>query len=349
MKKIRIIHYLNQFFGGIGGEDKADTPPAFIHGSKGPGSFAQDYLGSRGEIVATIICGDDYFNEKKDDALREIMSKIEQYSPDLLIAGPAFGAGRYGLACGIVCSTVHEKLKIPVITGMHLENPAVELFRDKIPVVITGLSAKDMSDALKKMVDIGCRLCTGERIKSPVEEGLIGSGIRKNVFAQESAAERAVNMLVAKLKGLPYITELPVAIFDRIAPARPLTDLKNSTIALVTTGGIVPKGNPDRISAGRSNSFGKYMIKGNNDLKPEEYQAVHAGYDTKFADDDPDRVVPLDAMRRLEKNGIIGKLYDYFYTLSGQGTYVQSAKKIGREIGEDLLRGNVNGVILTST
>ena len=28
MAKYKIVHYLNQFFGGIGGEDKADYKPA---------------------------------------------------------------------------------------------------------------------------------------------------------------------------------------------------------------------------------------------------------------------------------------------------------------------------------
>jgi glycine reductase len=25
-RKVRVLHYINQFFGGIGGEEKADTP-----------------------------------------------------------------------------------------------------------------------------------------------------------------------------------------------------------------------------------------------------------------------------------------------------------------------------------
>ena len=81
---------------------------------------------------------------------------------------------------------------------------------------------------------------------------------------------------------------------------------------------------------------------------PEGYQAVHKGYDTKYADEDPDRVVPVDVMRKLEKEGVIGKLHEFFYTLSGQGSYVQSARKIGRGIAEDL-SGRAQGVILTST
>ena len=31
---------------------------------------------------------------------------VKKYNPDLFIAGPAFNAGRYGVACGDICKTV---------------------------------------------------------------------------------------------------------------------------------------------------------------------------------------------------------------------------------------------------
>ena len=54
---------------------------------------------------------------------------IKEESPDLFIAGPAFNAGRYGVACGTICKAVEEELNIPVITGMYKENPGVDMFK----------------------------------------------------------------------------------------------------------------------------------------------------------------------------------------------------------------------------
>ena len=34
-KKYRVVHYLNQFFGQIGGEEKADVPPMVKEGAIG--------------------------------------------------------------------------------------------------------------------------------------------------------------------------------------------------------------------------------------------------------------------------------------------------------------------------
>jgi len=93
---LKVVHYINQFFGQIGGEDKADTPPLVKEGPVGPGLALQQALGDQGKVVATIICGDSYFNEHVDEALAEVLRMVEQYQPDLFVAGPAFFAGRCG-------------------------------------------------------------------------------------------------------------------------------------------------------------------------------------------------------------------------------------------------------------
>ena len=64
----RIVHYVNQFFGGIGGEEKAHTPLEVREGPVGPGRALQQILGAQGTVVATLICGDDYAAEREDEA-----------------------------------------------------------------------------------------------------------------------------------------------------------------------------------------------------------------------------------------------------------------------------------------
>src|SRR4030043_2409020 len=91
-KPLRVVHYLNQFFGGIGGEDKASTKPQAKEGPLGPGKIAQEILGDRGEVVASIICGDNYFAECMEEATNKIMELILSYRPDAVLAGPAFYA-----------------------------------------------------------------------------------------------------------------------------------------------------------------------------------------------------------------------------------------------------------------
>ena len=102
MAKYKIVHYLNQFFGGIGGEDKADFQPEVREEIIGPGMALNAGLGDDYEIVATVICGDNYFGENLDKATDTIIEMVKKYEPDIFVAGPAFNAGRYGVAVQFV-------------------------------------------------------------------------------------------------------------------------------------------------------------------------------------------------------------------------------------------------------
>jgi glycine reductase len=345
LSKIRIVHYLNQFFGQVGGEDKADTPPFVKEGAVGPGTAFKAALGDQAEIVATVICGDSWFGEKIEVAQQQVVELIAEHKPDLVIAGPAFNAGRYGVACGAVAQVVSQKLGIPVVSGMYIENPGAEMYRKFAWIVETGDSAAAMRTAVPAMVGLIKQLAAGEEPK----EGYMSRGIRQNYFADDRGSKRALDMLVAKLAGNEFKTEYPMPSFDRVAPNQPVHDLSKAKIALVTSGGIVPKGNPDHIESSSASKYGKYDIEGVDDLTAETYETAHGGYDPVYANKDSDRVLPVDVLRDMEKEGIIGKLHRYFYTTVGNGTSVANAKAFAAKIGEELVKDEVDAVILTST
>ena len=170
MEKIRVVHYINQFFAGIGGEEKADYKPEVREGVVGPGMALKAGFKDEAEIVATVICGDSYFNENLEEAKKEVMEMIKKYDPDLFIAGPAFNAGRYGVACGTITEAVQQELGIPVLTGMYEENPGADMFKKSVYIVPTKNSAAGMRDAVKKMIPLALKLAKGEEIGSPEEE-----------------------------------------------------------------------------------------------------------------------------------------------------------------------------------
>jgi glycine reductase complex component B subunit gamma len=347
---IKVVHYINQFYAGIGGEEKADFKPEVREGVVGPGMGLNGLLKKEGmEIVATVICGDSYFNENLDEAKAEILDMVKKYSPDMFIAGPAFNAGRYGVACGTIAKEVQEKLNIPVMTAMYVENPGVDIYKKYLYIVETRNSAVGMKDALPKIASLAAKLAKGVELGTPIEEGFIERGIRKNYFAAERGSKRAVDMLVKKLKGEEFVTEFKMPVFDRVPPSPPVADITKAKVAIVTSGGIVPKGNPDHIESSSASKYGKYSIEGINDLTVENSETAHGGYDPTYANDDSDRVIPVDVLRNMEKEGKIGSLFNFYYSTVGNGTAVASAKKFGEEIAKDLLANGVDAVILTST
>lgn len=349
MGELRVVHYLNQFFGGLGGEDKAGIGPRIIEGATGPGRAVQTALGERGRVVATTVGGDNYFAENTEKASAEVLELIRGYRPDVVIAGPAFEAGRYGVACGAVCKAVNEKLSIPAVTGMHFENPGVDLFHKDVYIVQTANSVRGMGEAVNRMVALALKLAAHEAIGKPAVEGYFHRGIIVNETSDRTGAERVVSMLLDKLAGRPFEAEVSQPRYDRVNAAPPLKAVATATIALVTDGGIVPKGNPDRIESAGATRFGRYSIAGVAELKAADYEVVHTGYDPVFIRQDPNRLVPVDVMRELEREGVIGKLHEWFYTTTGVATTVENARRMGREIAAQLKSAGVSGVILTST
>ena len=349
MGKIKVVHYINQFFAGIGGEEKADIKPEVREEIVGPGMALNAGFKGEAEIVATIICGDSYFGENIEEAKTEVLKMVKKYNPDLFIAGPAFNAGRYGVACGTIADAVQSELGIPVLTGMYIENPGADMFKKNLYIVSTKNSAAGMRDAVSKMAPLALKVAKGEEIGSPEEEGYIPRGIRKNYFTDKRGSERAVEMILKKIKGEEFETEFPMPSFDRVDPNPAVKDITKATIAIVTSGGAVPKGNPDHIESSSASKFGKYSLKGIYDLNPENGQTAHGGYDPVYANEDLDRVIPVDVLRDLEKEGKIGKLHEYWYATVGNGTAVASAKAFGEKIGKELVADGVDAVILTST
>lgn len=345
----RIVHYINQFYAGIGGEEKADIAPEIREGIVGPGQALKAALGADAEIVATVICGDSYYASNIDKASADIIEMIKKYKPDGFVAGPAFNAGRYGTACGGMCEAVAKELNIPVVSGMYPENPGVEMYKKSAYIVETPDSAAGMRKAVPAMAQLLLKLLKGEKLGTPAEEGYIERGVRKNKFYDKLAAERCVDMFVAKLKGQPFETEYKMPVFDRVDPQPAVKDMKNAVIALVTSGGIVPKGNPDHIEASSASKYGEYDITGVMDLTADAYATAHGGYDATYADRDADVVLPVDVLRDMEKEGVFKKLHNKFYSTVGNGTAVASAKKFGAEIVDKLVADGVTAVVLTST
>jgi glycine reductase len=350
----RALHVLNPFFAGLGGEEAGDLPPRVEDGARGPGRLLET-LAPEIEVVATLVTGDNLGAQHPERAVAEALRAVDAWTsahpgrrPELVLAGPAFRAGRYGMACGVLCRALGEHLGVPAVASMHPENPGAEAFRREVAIARAGADVMDMHGSAERLVRAGLARLRGESLDPAVHETL-PQGRRRNAFAAESGAERAVAMLLRKLGGEPIATEYAMPVFERVAPAPPVGDPRAATIALVTSGGIVPRGNPDRIESASASRFGEYSLEGLDSLTPATHETAHGGYDPTFANADPNRVLPLDAARDLERAGAIGRLHARYYATVGNGTAVERARRFGREIAARLVRDGVQAVILTST
>jgi len=346
---MRIVHYLNQFFAGIGGEDQADSPPQSKAGSVGPGRLLQQMLAEDAEVVGTVICGDGLFADRMEETAPAVLRLIAEFKPDIVIAGPAFNAGRYGLACGRVCADVEQKLKIPAVTGMYPENAAAEVYRSAVLIAPTAASALGMKEAMNAIARLALKLGRAETLGPAAIEGYLPRGQRRNTRVGTSASARALDLLLKRLKGEAFTTEVPLPRYEEVTPPAAVADPARVRVALVTESGLVPKGNPGRLEWVRASRWLKYSIAGKDRLEQGEYEVIHSGYDAAYALADPNRLVPVDAARQLARRGEIGSLLDTYYVTCGNHGVLSEMAKYSQDIAAELKAQDVGAVLLVAT
>jgi glycine reductase len=277
------------------------------------------------------------------------MKALAELGPDGMILGPAFGSGRYGITCGRMAAAASQRFGLrAVVTAMHPENPGVDMFRRSVVIVPTTESASGMGQALQSMVRLILKLARGEPLGAPVVEGYIPHGVKRNVFHVRPAAERAVAILLDKLAGRPFTTEIALPRFPPVAPPPSIPNLRSATLGIVTTGGVVPRGNPDRMESRRATRWGRYSLVGLTSATPERWESIHGGFDNHFLNEDPNRVLPLDVLRELEGHEF-GRLFPDVFSTAGSMMPMETAEAFGRDIANALVAGQVEGVILAVT
>lgn len=340
---MRIVHYLNQFFTGVGGEDAADAPPTVHDGPVGPGRLLDQLLGDEHEIVATVACGDDRA-AAREEVIDELLGMVREADPDVLVAGPAFESGRYGLACARLAAAAAAD-DLLALAAMHPDNPGIAE-SGAAPVVRSGSGAREMKPSLETLAAAARRLLAGETLT--LQDGLVGPAARTARLADRRAAARGVDLVLARLAGDREATEIPLAGFGAVTPAGPV-DPAQSTVALLTEGALVPAGNPDRLESARATRWVRYSLQGLKKLASGEYESIHGGFSTAIANADPHRMLPLDVARELEEEGRIGALHTEYFATAGNGTAVTNAQRFGAEWARELRNAGVQAAILTST
>lgn len=162
------------------------------------------------------------------------------------------------------------------------------------------------------------------------------------------APKRCLDMLLAKYNNLSFQTEV---IMSR--PSQPPVPVLGrplwvATILLITDGGLVPKGNPDGMASVNAGIYHEYNIKGCERLESGQYEVSHQGYDNALVNEDPNRLLPVDVLRELSCQGVIGRLYDGFITTTGVMVSAERSQRLGHAIAVHVKRLPVDAVIITS-
>ncbi|MCI6257357.1 MAG: glycine/betaine/sarcosine/D-proline family reductase selenoprotein B [Clostridiales bacterium] len=173
--------------------------------------------------------------------------------------------------------------------------------------------------------------------------------IKHNIDYSVPAPTRGIDMLLTKFRGEPFKTEVEFAAAQTVQVPRLSKPLAESTVAFVTDGGLVPRGNPDGLPPVNADKFCIYPFYGADSLCAADYTVSHQGYDNRYILEDPNRLIPLDAARQAVADGKIAGVFDFFYVTTGVMTSVENSQVYGKRIAASIGANGVDGVILTST
>jgi glycine reductase len=194
-------------------------------------------------------------------------------------------------------------------------------------------------------------LLSGENLPRPEEYDYFNRLIIRNEYCDKTAAERSIDKLLAKVRNEPFESEVSVPKFDKVEPPLPVVDPALIELALVSDGALGPKGNPAGL-AGRgnlrwtTNELDEFIPE---NFSSENYEIAHTGYFPVEVLQNPNRLVPVDIVREMVREGKIGKLHSTFFSTSGNATVTRRCAEMGNEIGEEIKSRRIDAVILTST
>jgi glycine reductase len=249
------------------------------------------------------------------------------------------------MACARIAAAASEA-GLPALAAMHPENPGLGEAAGTT-VVESGATSRHMRDSLDRLAAAIGKVAAGAELTA--QDGRIGPVARTNRMAERSAAERAVALVLTRLGGDREATEIPLPDFDSVTPAAPVADIAAALVALVTEGGFVPAGNPDRLESARATKWVRHSLDGIDSAEAGSFESVHGGFSTQWANADPNRILPLDVARELEREGAIGRLHGEYLGTTGNGTTVADARRFGMEWAADLRQAGIQAVILTAT
>lgn len=170
---IRVVQFLNQVQAGFGSDEKMNIEPTCQRGATGLGMLLKaNLLRNGGDIVGTIICGDNYFLEHREEAITKILNLIKDFKPDVVICGPALNYKRYGDCCGYLTEAVIDRLGIPAFAAMAKDSTGTESFRNKIYIIQTpGRGSGGLNESLRKISRFASKLANKQPIGSAEEDG----------------------------------------------------------------------------------------------------------------------------------------------------------------------------------
>lgn len=174
---MKLIFIFDQIQAGLGGKEKGDQPLGGKILPIGAAKMFEAILPQvNGEIIATLYCGDDYFEKNSEECSLKLTAMVKKLQPDVVVCGPCFNYEKFAEMAGRVAKTITEKLDIPVLAAMSAEcQSAIMKYQSVVPIVkMPKKGGTGLTESLEKMMELAVLMTDKKEISSFVQENCYG-------------------------------------------------------------------------------------------------------------------------------------------------------------------------------
>ncbi|WP_326716552.1 GrdB-related putative oxidoreductase [Vagococcus jeotgali] len=134
---MKVLLIFDQTQAGLGGKEKPMLPLGGKNMGIGAANMLQPFLDKHdGKVVATLYCGDGFFEANEEDVTKKMAGMVKKINPDVVIAGPSYNYEGYASMCAKVGTFIEDKVKIPVVTAMSVEcQTTIDTYKNDISIV----------------------------------------------------------------------------------------------------------------------------------------------------------------------------------------------------------------------
>ncbi|CUO07764.1 GrdB-related putative oxidoreductase [Clostridium disporicum] len=164
---MKVLMIFDQTQAGLGGKENPNLELGGKMMPIGSASMLEPALKEvDGKVVATLYCGDGFFDENKQEVTKKIIAMTQKINPDVIICGPAYNYKGYAKMCAVLAKALNRYTKIPAIAAMSQENDeTIAEYKDVINIVkMPKKGGTGLNDSLRNICRLAKKKANGEDV-----------------------------------------------------------------------------------------------------------------------------------------------------------------------------------------
>ncbi|MDE6953203.1 MAG: glycine/betaine/sarcosine/D-proline family reductase selenoprotein B [Erysipelotrichales bacterium] len=170
---MKVLMIFDQTQAGLGGKESAELPLGGKMMAIGScNMFERQVKDAGGKIIGTLYCGNQTFMNDPDTVSKKLAAMAKKIKPDVVICGPCFNYGEYGIMAAHTAQVINEHTDIPSFAIMSQEcEKAIADYKDKVHILkMPKKGGTGLNQALNQMVMFAKMLVEKQDVNEFVKE-----------------------------------------------------------------------------------------------------------------------------------------------------------------------------------